>query len=236
MDINNGINNTIYYNAENRAVMTIDVIERNFDARLIQAEIENTYNGNVPNISFQDLSVTEHRAVITFSEGDYTFGIRGTDLGGHSAGVNLDYEKVQRFYVDETSPVVEENFSDFINRDNDNYFNTKKTAVIKITEHNFDPSLVGLKILKKDAGAKHNENDFTDVTYSMVSMADWSDDIDTHTLSIIFDDDAVYRVEISPSDSSGNTSGYKSSEIFEIDTTLPVVSSKMVFLSMKRML
>jgi len=83
-----------------------------------------------------------------------------------------------------------------------------------------------LKILKKDAGAKHNENDFTDVTYSMVSMADWSDDIDTHTLSIIFDDDAVYRVEISPSDSSGNTSGYKSSEIFEIDTTLPVVSSK----------
>lgn len=226
VDINNGINNTIYYNAENRAVMTIDVIERNFDARLIQAEIENTYNGNVPNISFQDLSVTEHRAVITFSEGDYTFGIRGTDLGGHSAGVNLDYEKVQRFYVDETSPVVEENFSDFINRDNDNYFNTKKTAVIKITEHNFDPSLVGLKILKKDAGAKHNENDFTDVTYSMVSMADWSDDIDTHTLSIIFDDDAVYRVEISPSDSSGNTSGYKSSEIFEIDTTLPVVSSK----------
>ena len=226
VDINNGINNTIYYNAENRAVMTIDVIERNFDARLIQAEIENTYNGNVPNISFQDLSVTEHRAVITFSEGDYTFGIRGTDLGGHSAGVNLDYEKVQRFYVDETSPVVEENFSDFINRDNDNYFNTKKTAVIKITEHNFDPSLVGLKILKKDAGAKHNENDFTDVTYSMVSMADWSDYIDTHTLSIIFDDDAVYRVEISPSDSSGNTSGYKSSEIFEIDTTLPVVSSK----------
>lgn len=226
VDINNGINNTIYYNAENRAVMTIDVIERNFDARLIQAEIENTYNGNVPNISFQDLSVTEHRAVITFSEGDYTFGIRGTDLGGHSAGVNLDHEKVQRFYVDETSPVVEENFSDFINRDNDNYFNTKKTAVIKITEHNFDPSLVGLKILKKDAGAKHNENDFTDVTYSMLSMADWSDDIDTHTLSIIFDDDAVYRVEISPSDPSGNTSGYKSSEIFEIDTTLPVVSSK----------
>ena len=226
VDINNGINNTIYYNAENRAVMTIDVIERNFDARLIQAEIENAYNGNIPNISFQNISSTEHRAVVTFSEGDYTFDIRGTDLGGHSAEVNLDYEKVQRFYVDETSPVVEENFSDFINSDNDNYLNTKKTAVIKITEHNFDPSLVGLKILKKDAGAKHNENDFTDVTYSMVSMADWSDDIDTHTLSIIFDDDAVYRVEISPSDSSGNTSGYKSSEIFEIDTTLPVVSSK----------
>lgn len=226
VDINSGINDTIYYNAGNRAVITIDVIERNFDAGLIQATIENAYNGNVPNISFQDLSATEHRAVVTFSEGDYTFNIRGTDLGGHSAEVNLDYEKVRRFYVDETSPVVEENFSDFINRDKDNYLNTEKTAVIKITEHNFDPNLAGLKILKKEAGTEHNENDFTDVTYSMVSMADWSDDNDTHTLSIKFDDDAVYRIEISPSDPSGNTSDYRSSEIFEIDTTLPVVSAK----------
>lgn len=226
VDINNGINDTIYYNAGNRAVITIDVIERNFDAGLIQATIENAYNGNIPNISFQDLSATEHRAVVTFSEGDYTFDIRGTDLGGHSAEVNLDYEKVRRFYVDETSPVVEENFRDFINRVKDNYLNTEKTAVIKITEHNFDPSLASLKILRKDAGAEHNENDFTDVTYSMVSMADWSDDNDTHTLSIKFDDDAVYRIEISPSDPSGNTSDYRSSEIFEIDTTLPVVSAK----------
>lgn len=60
----------------------------------------------------------------------------------------------------------------------------------------------------------------------MVSMADWSDDSDTHTLSIKFDYDAVYRIEISPSDPSGNTSDYRSSEIFEIDTTLPVVSAK----------
>ena len=61
-------------------------------------------------ILFQNISSTEHRAVVTFSEGDYTFDIRGTDLGGHSAEVNLDYEKVQRFYVDETSPLVEEIF------------------------------------------------------------------------------------------------------------------------------
>lgn len=226
VDINSGINDTIYYNAGNRAVITIDVIERNFDAGLIQASIENAYNGNIPNISFQNLSATEHRAVVIFSEGDYTFDIRGTDLGGHSAEVNLDYEKVRRFYVDETPPVVEENFSDFIDRDKDNYLNTEKTAVIKITEHNFDPNLVGLKILKKDAGTEHNENDFTDVTYSMVSMADWSDDNDMHTLSIKFDYDAVYRIEISPSDPSGNTSDYRSSEIFEIDTTIPVVSAK----------
>lgn len=65
-------------------------------------------------------------------------------------------------------------------------------------------------------------------------MADWSDDNDTHTISIKFDDDAVYRIEISPSDPSGNTSDYRSSEIFEIDTTLPVVSAKTEALLMRK--
>lgn len=226
VEISSGINDSVYYNAGNRAVITIDVIERNFDAGLVQATIENTYNGNIPNISFQDISLTEHRAVLTFGEGDYSFNIRGTDMGGNSAKVNLDYEKVRRFYVDETPPVVEENFCDFKKGDSDNYFSTEKTAVVKITEHNFDPKLVGLKILRKDAGAEHNKNEFIDVTYSMVSMADWTDDKDEHTLSFMFDYDAVYRIEISPSDSAGNTSDYRSSEIFEIDTTPPVVSAK----------
>lgn len=226
VEISSGINDSVYYNAANRAVITIDVIERNFDAGLIQAAIENTYNGKIPNISFQNLSATEHRAVVAFGEGDYSFGIRGIDMGGHSAKVNLDYEKVRRFYVDETPPVVEDNFCDFIKSAQDNYFGTEKTAVVKITEHNFDPNLVGLKVLRKDAGAEHTENDFIDVTYSMVSLADWTDDNDKHTLSFQFDHDAVYRIEISPSDSAGNTSDYRSSEIFEIDTTIPVVWAK----------
>ena len=226
VDINSGVNNTIYYNAKNRAVITINVIERNFDADLIQTTIENAYNGNIPDISFQDLSATEHRAVVTFSEGDYSFDIKGTDLGGHSAKVNMDYEKVRRFYVDETAPTVEENFDEFVYHDKDNYLNTKKTAVIKVTEHNFNPNRAGLKILKKDAGKKHTEDELSDVTYSMTSMGDWKDENDTHILKITFDEDAVYRIEISPSDLSGNTSDSRSSEIFEIDTTLPVVSAK----------
>lgn len=226
VDINSGVNDSNYYNAENRAVITVDVIERNFDPSLIQVAIENTYNGNVPDILFQDLSATEHRATIVFAEGDYTFGIRGADRGGRPAKVNLDHEKVRRFFVDETPPAVKENFCDFIKGDRDNYFNTEKVAVIKITEHNFDPKLVGLKILRKDAGMEHAESEFTDVTYSMVSMADWTEDNDTHTLSVPFGDDAVYRIEISPSDPAGNATAYRSSEIFEIDTTPPVVSAK----------
>lgn len=121
--------------------MTINVTERNFDANLITASIKNDYNGNIPNISFQNLSATEHKDVISFSEGDYSFDIKGTDLGGHSAEVNLDYEKLRRFYVDETAPLVEENFDELADHKKNNYLNVKKTAVIKTTEHNFDHSI-----------------------------------------------------------------------------------------------
>lgn len=225
-EISSGINNTNYYNSEKKAFITITVIERNFDENLIKTVIENTYNGRIPNLYFESLSLTEHKAVIAFSEGDYTFDIRGTDLGGNSAEINMDYEKIRRFFVDETPPAIEENFSEFINEDTGNYLNTKRTAVIKIIEHNFDPNLMGLKITRKEAGSIHNENGFEDVTYSMVSMADWISEDDKHTLSITFDVDAVYMIEIFPSDPSGNRSEFRISEIFEIDTTIPVVAFK----------
>lgn len=60
----------------------------------------------------------------------------------------------------------------------------------------------------------------------MVSMADWISEDDKHTLSITFDVDAVYMIEIFPSDPSGNRSEFRISEIFEIDTTIPVVAFK----------
>lgn len=64
-------------------------------------------------------------------------------MGGNSAEINMDYEKIRRFFVDETPPAIEENFSEFINEDTGNYLNTKRTAVIKIIEHNFDPKFNG---------------------------------------------------------------------------------------------
>ncbi len=224
VNISKGINDTVYYNAENKAIMTIDVTERNFDAGLIQTTVENTFNGYLPTIRFEDLSVSEHRAIVTFREGDYSFSIEGVDLGGRSAQINLDYEKVKRFYVDETVPIVDGNFSEFTGSEK-RYFNTEKTAVIEVTEHNFDPDLAGLKILRKDAGKEHNERGFTDVTYLMTSLYDWSDKQDVHTLTIECDQDAIYCIEISPSDMAGNYIGKKSTGIFEIDTTPPALVS-----------
>lgn len=224
--INDGINGTNYYNTQNKAEITIDVIERNFDENLIIAEIENSYNGNIPNINFEEISTTQHRAVVNFTEGDYKFDISGVDMGGQPAEVSIDYEKVGTFFVDETAPVVENNFNDFIVGEKENYLNTEKVAVIKITEHNLDLNNIGLKILKKSAGSEHTENGFEDVTDSMVKKSDWVKQNDTYTLSVKFDNDAVYLIEVSPVDLSTNACETEKSAIFEIDTTVPVVSAK----------
>lgn len=226
VECSSGINGTPYYNADNKAVITVTVTERNFSAELIDTVINNNYGNIIPPVNFEYVDNETYRAVITFPEGDFTFSIKGTDLGGHTAEVILPENGIGVLYVDETPPVVEENFKDFSTPQNGNYFNRKKTAVIKVTEHNFRPDLIGLKILKKDAGLGHSPEEFDDVTYLTVSDSDWVSKGDVHTLKVNFDTDAIYSIEISPMDPSGNRSEHKMSEIFEIDTTLPVVISK----------
>ncbi len=227
IEVTSGINGTNYYNANNKAIITITVIERNFDSEYINTMIKNDYNGNIPTVVFENISATEHRAVITFAEGDYFFDVSGMDLGGHQAIVNFPDDRSKMFFVDENKPIIEENFVEFTSDKTENFFNDKnKTAVIKITEHNFDPSLVGLRIMKKDAGLTHDSANFTDVTDLMVGGYSWVSVDDTHTLTIEFWSDAIYQVEIYPSDLAGNISEFRNTDVFEIDTTIPIAISK----------
>ncbi len=230
-----GYNGTLYYNEANRATISLAVTERNFDASLIKTMIENSYNGNIPTVTFSDdpSDKSRHTAVVTFSEGDYTFDIDGSDIAGHKAVINKPYEGVRRFYVDETSPVVKTNFDTFGQAGEDIYFNSSKKAVISVREHNFDFENIGLKVYRKDAGSAHNSDYFTDTTYSFVGYADWvqdSADRDLYTVEFETDMDAVYKIEIYPYDKAGNAPVFDSSrsdtEVYEIDTTMPEVKMK----------
>lgn len=211
-----------YYN-HNR-VADITVIERNFDENLIKVAIVNTF-GNVPIYSFTENSKTEHTAVIDFDEGDYTFQLTGTDLGNHTAIVHFSGGNENLFYVDKTKPVIEENFAEFSNSA-ENSFKVDKTANIKITERNFDPELVNLKITSKEAGAGHDADELEDVTSEILGVAKWNSTGDVHTISFTLDRDAVYYVEVTPVDLATNIADKHSTAIFEIDKTIPVVSMK----------
>ena len=213
----------VYYEANRIADIT--VIERNFSASLIKTAIENKF-GDIPGITFTKISDSEYKAVIEFDEGDYSFNMSGTDFGNHAAVVNYSGGNENAFYVDKTKPVVSANFAEFTNDATDNSFNKDKTVTILITEHNFDASLVNLRILRKDAGADHNSEGLTDITADFLKGINWVADGDKHSITLTFSADAVYFVEVSPSDKAGNAAAQTSTGIFEIDKTAPVVRAK----------
>lgn len=212
-----------YY--ETNRIADVTVIERNFDPSLILTSIENRF-GSIPGVAFTQVSNMEYRAVIDFDEGDYTFEISGKDLGGHEAAVDYSGGNERMFYVDKTKPLVTENFAEFTNSATESTFNQDKTVSISITEHNFDPELVKLRIFRKPAGSEHNGAALEDVTEQMIRSGVWSAEGDVHSISFEISEDAVYRVEMSPADLAGNEADYATTTIFEIDKTLPVVSAR----------
>lgn len=211
-----------YYNSNRIADIT--VIDRNFDASLINIDIKNTY-GDMPTYSFEEKSKDVHTTTIVFDEGDYTFDLTGTDLGAHNAIVNFSGGNEKSFFVDKTKPVIQENFSEFINS-TENSFNVDKTVNIRVVEHNFSPELMNLKIFRKGSGTEHSRNGFEDVTLELLGIANWHSTGDLHTISFTFARDAVYYIEITPVDLATNSAERHSSAVFEIDKTVPVVSMK----------
>lgn len=219
---NNG-NEDIYY-SQNR-IADITVFERNFDENLIKILIENTF-GQIPGFSFTEKSKTEHAAVIEFDEGDYTFHVTGEDLGNQPAIISYSGGNENLFFVDKTQPAMEENFDSFTDASTDNSFNYDKTVTINVTEHNFDPNRTNLYVFQKAAGAEHSTEGMVDVTSRILGSARWGEEGDIHTLSFTVDEDAVYRVEIAPLDLAGNAADGRSTAVFEIDRTAPVVTAK----------
>lgn len=210
------------YYRENRTA-TITVIERNFDASRITASITNAIGGT-PVLSFTSNSDTEHVAVLTFSEGDYTFGIEGYDRANHSATVNYSGGNERSFHVDMTDPIATDNFDQFIN-DLNNSFNIDKEMTFTITEHNFVASQVNIRVYRTAAGNELTTENREDCTAEFVSADKWTGTGDTHTISFKFTEDYVYQVTISATDASGRTLAEKASPVFEIDKTAPVLKT-----------
>lgn len=213
----------LYYNADRIADVT--VTERNFDEKLINTAITNEI-GDVPEAVFTKVSEDTYTAQIVFDEGDYTFEITGSDLGGHEAAVNYAGGNEHLFYVDKTTPAVTDNFAEFSKPQTENSFQKEKNVSISVIEHHFDPDLMGLRVYAKEAGAEHSADRMEDVTDSMVSAGQWKDDGDVHTLTFEVGAEAVYRIEMTPSDLAGNTSDPRSTVVFEIDTTEPVIEKR----------
>ena len=225
------------YNKDKPAQIDITVYERNFDADLITAEIENTYNENIPSLTF---SATDkpyvYTASLKFQEGDYNVALSGTDLAGNNAVIKYNNSDMTSFRtmfsVDETEPVISTNFSAFTGADNtegQNFFHETKEAVITCTEHNFDSESMDVKVYEKMPGESFEmsqENETSYIVYSAEGWVDDADNPDVHILDMKFSEDGIYKIEVNPKDKAENAGAGEQTAVFEIDTTAPVIVSR----------
>ncbi len=216
-DNNQAVNDT-YFRGDRHAYVSIT--ERNFDPSAVQLSITNT-DGVMPEISDwsrQDGSGNQDdtvwTAVITYqADGDYTFGIRYTDMAGNPAeGVEYAAGTAapEAFTIDKTVPVVSVSYD---NRDarNGNYYNAARTATITVTEHNFNADLVDIRVTAARDGAEA----------ARPSVSGWQQDGDRHTATITYSGDALYTFQLAVRDMVGNEAERYPEESFYIDTTAP---------------
>lgn len=225
--------NGLYYNGSTEYFIT--VTERNFSQELIIANIKNEFRSAVPTISFTSNGNSTHTAKVSFPEGDYSFSLSGTDLGGHKALISYNGAEANEYFftsfnVDATKPKIQTNFKSFGSDENEAvYYNKQQTAEIIVTEHNFADSDMGISVKRKDPGTSHvvGGDGWSEIGYT----SNWKADGDKHTLTIKFEKDGVYRITMAPKDRAGNAGEFAEgssdhSTVFEIDTVIPTYEKR----------
>ncbi len=130
-------------------------------------------------------------------DGDYKLQLTFTD-----ASTNAMETYQQEIRIDSVKPVIEFSY------DNNTYLNENcykgdRTATIKVTEHNFKPQNVDLKVVAEDIfGDPVSVMDY--LAYAQ-NPANWDSDGDVHTLEVPFTTDAVYNVTVDCEDLAGNS-------------------------------
>lgn len=144
------------------------------------------------------------------TQGDYEITASVTD----NAGNKSDYNRVDRFSVDTTTPFITVTFDNDQSR-NGNYFATKRTATITVTDRYFDATQSPVVINSTDNGDK----------ISAPSQSAWSKQNSKYEQSctVDFSKDGKYSFTVDTTDLSGKQATQYTVSDFIIDNTDPTI-------------
>lgn len=143
-------------------------------------------------------------------QGDYEITVSATD----NAGNKSDYNRIDRFSVDTAVPFITVTFDNNQSK-NGNYFGSKRTATVTVTDRYFDATQTPIAINSTDNGDK----------IAAPSQSGWSKQNSKYEQSctIDFSKDGKYSFTVDTTDLSGKKSSqYKVSD-FIIDNTDPTI-------------
>ena len=194
-----GVQNKKYF--QNEKKLTITVEEENFDDTY-RPEVTSSSGGGYT-IGTWKHEGNIHTAQLSFSgDSDYAVSYVCYDLAGNRSNT----EKLDTFTVDRTKPIIRVSF-DRADAVCSGYYNTERTAVISVKEHNFDPGQIRV---------------YTTASFGQLPKLDsWVSHGDHHTAKIHFSQDAVYTLRVEGMDLAGNSAKECVMEQFTLDQTSP---------------
>ena len=178
--------------------MTITVEEANFDPSKVTFQVNkdgSSYKTG-SNLTWTDTEGTnKHTAKVEFTkDGRYEItDLSVTDRCGNvsDAAVYGESSNPTSFIIDKTAPTVEVTFDNNNKTAKPYYFQEERTATIKVTESNFDPSLV-IVTVKKVVGETEEP-----VPVSLTWSSDQSADVE-------FKKEGHYKLSVSAKDKAGH--------------------------------
>lgn len=224
--------NTYYYNT-NAVDLYVTIAENNFYAEDVSTDLKaNEATKAITMSAFQDIGGYNYRSHFTMNEGDgiYRFTMFYQDRsenamvfrGGGDAFVADGTYTSPILVVDTTAPVLNiryyqggKDITDSIT--NGLCFSGDVSAVISITEVNFDPDLVQIVFSATDA----SDNQAFGITYNPSA---WSQNGDTYSYTIPCTAEGHYSITASCTDKAGNHSNGVPTSSYTIDKTVPAVA------------
>lgn len=215
------VGNKAYYNKN--VDVTINVKEANFYAEDVVVKVAKNYETATAIVpKWIDKNVDEHVGKFTLAEdGSYVITVEYIDKSGNTAVSYSSHEII----IDTVKPVIDISYSNknvvntVVDNENHNrqYFTNTQTAIVKITEHNFNADEVDFSIIAKDVAGNELNAD------TLSSKSTWSTDSgsDVHTMTITYPGDANYTFDIAYTDLATNVADDYAEDYFTVDKTAP---------------
>lgn len=147
----------------------------------------------------QDFSKEISVPVAEYGDGELEIQVFAEDRAG-----NIGKSKSVKLNIDVTNPKISVTWS--MGKANEkSYYNTQRTALIEITEENFEVSSMKWEIQGK------------------AQVGKWKSKGNTHSCQVVFSEDGIYGLHFSCEDKAGNKERYEEKETFIIDRTAPVI-------------
>lgn len=220
------VGNTYYYN--NDVDVKFTVTEANFYAEDVKVYVTKdgeafdygevswgTRDANDNTIGTFTLCAPEDHS----GDGDYVITVEYTDRSSNEMVKYVSDIHV----IDTVLPQMNVKYKNLsvVNtlKDNENhdrqYFADTQTAVVTITEHNFNPEDVNYDIVAQDVTGNSME------LANLATMSEWTSLGDVHSMTITYPGDANYIFDVSYADLATNEAADYATDYFTVDKTKP---------------